>query len=192
MSAINRIVGIIMRPGKEWEVISRETTRVGALSLKVIVPLCLIPAVATVIGMTFFDSGWDALHGYALPKEKILGVGAANFAFALATVFMLALIFHFLAPVESHVRNSFADALKVAAFGSIPVLLAGVFLVLPVMVMLTLVAAVHSLFLYNVGLKKVLRVPETESAMLLAIAIIMLCAASAVIGAVASKLGVLY
>lgn len=190
MSTMNRIVGIIMRPGKEWEVISRETTTVGALSLKVIVPLCLIPAVATVIGMNFFDTGWDALHGYTLPREKILGVGAANFVFAVLTVFMLALIFHFLAPVESHVRKSFADALKVAAFGSIPVLLAGVFLVLPVMVMLMLVAAVHSLFLYNVGLKKVLRVPESESAMLLAIAMVMLCVPSAAIGAMASMLGV--
>jgi hypothetical protein len=103
---------------------------------------------------------------------------------------MLALIFHFLAPVESHVRNSFADALKVAAFGSIPVLLAGAFLVLPAMVMLTLVAAVHSLFLYNTGLKKVLRVPETESVMLVAIAIVMLCVSSAAIGAMASMLGV--
>jgi hypothetical protein len=187
---MNRIVNIIVRPGKEWEAISRETATVGALSLKVVVPLCVIPAVATVIGMTFFDTGWDALHGYTLPRERIIGVGAANFIFALVSVFMLALIFHFLAPVESHVRKSFADALKVAAFGSIPVLLSGVFLVLPVMVMLTLVAAVHSFFLYNVGLKTVLRVPEAESAMLLAIAIVMLCAASAVIGAVASKLGV--
>jgi hypothetical protein len=32
MSAMNRIVSIIMRPGKEWEVISREITTVGAIT----------------------------------------------------------------------------------------------------------------------------------------------------------------
>jgi hypothetical protein len=34
MSTMNRIVSIIMRPGKEWEDIFRGTTTVGAMASK--------------------------------------------------------------------------------------------------------------------------------------------------------------
>lgn len=191
VSIVNRIFGIIFRPNAEWDAISGESTTVGALLFRYIFPLCLIPSIATVIGMTFFGVGWDPVHGYALPRERALAIGAANFLFLVITIFLLALIFHWFAIAENKARNSYTDALKVATYGAIPLLLAGAFLVLPVMVMLAIVAGMHSLFLYNGGLKKVLRVSETESPILLGIAIVMLTVTSMAIGAIAVALRLL-
>lgn len=186
---MNRLVGIIVHPGAAWDAISRERATVGGLLVRYILPLCLIPSIATVIGLTFFGAGWDPVHGYALPRERALAAGAANFLFLVVSILLLALIFHLLAIAENRVRNSYADALKVATYAAVPLLLSGAFLVLPVMVMLSLVACMHSLFLCNVGLQKVLRVSESEAPMLLGIAVVLLAVSSMAIGAVASALG---
>ena len=188
---MHRIVGIIFRPKAEWSIISGESTTVGGLLFRYIIPLCLVPTLATVVGMTFFDVGWNPVHGYALPKRGALVTGAGNFLFLVASIFLLAFIFHSLATGEKQARSTYANALKVATYGAIPVLLAGAFLVLPVMVMLVIVAAVHSLALFNSGLKGVLLVSETESPMLLGMAIVLLSVASMVIGAVAAAFGLI-
>ena len=61
-----------------------------------------------------------------------------------------------IALIGGEVRPSFVDALKVARFGAVPFLLAGIFLVLPVVVMLMIVAGIHSHFLFNAGLHSVM------------------------------------
>jgi hypothetical protein len=188
---VNRIFRILFRPGVEWESIAGESTTVATLVVAYVVPLSLLPSIATVIGVTYFGTAWSPVHGYALPGERALAVGAANFLFLVMTILLLALIFHWFAIAETKARNSFTDALKVATYGAIPTLLAGTFLVLPVMVMLCIVAFLHSLYLYNGGLKKVLRVSETEAPILLGIAMMMLCVTSMAIGAITAALGLL-
>lgn len=186
---MNRVIGIIVRPAAEWGTIARQPESVTRLLVRHILPLCLIPSVATIVGVTFFGPGWDPVHGYAQPRETALGAGAANFVYAVVTILLLALIFHCLAKAKGRPRRSFAEALQVAAYGATPVLLAGAFLVLPVLVMLSIVACIHSLFLFNGGLQSVLRVEQSESAMLVGISIVILTIASMVLGAIAAALG---
>ena len=186
---MNRIVGIIVRPAAEWDAVAREPASVMRLLARYIMPLSLIPSIAIVIGMTFFGAGWDPVHGYALPRERALAAGVANFAYAIATILLLALIFHWFARASNKPRRTYAEALQVATYGAIPVLISGAFLVLPVLVMLSIVACIHSLFLLNGGLRTVLRVEESESAMLVGISIVMLTIASMAIGAIAAALG---
>ncbi|MBK9606182.1 MAG: YIP1 family protein [Betaproteobacteria bacterium] len=186
---MNRIVGIIVHPGVEWSAIAREPASVVGLLATYVLPLCLVPSAAIAMGVTFFGAGWNPVHGYALARDEALAAGAATFCYAVITILLLALIFHFLARAHKRPRSTYAEALQVAAYGAIPVLLSGAFLVFPVMVMLSIVACIHSLFLLNGGLRTVLRVEESESAMLVGISIVLLTIASMAIGAIAAALG---
>ena len=112
---MNRIVGIIVRPAAEWDAVAREPASVMRLLARYIMPLSLIPSIAIVIGMTFFGAGWDPVHGYALPRERALAAGVANFAYAIATILLLALIFHWFARASNKPRRTYAEALQVAA-----------------------------------------------------------------------------
>lgn len=189
MSTLSRVVGILVRPGAEWNAIAREPASVAGLLVRYVLPLCLVPSAAIAIGVTYFGAGWNPVHGYALSSDKALAAGAATFFYAVVTILLLAVIFHFLARARNRPRRTYAEALQVAAYGAIPVLLSGAFLVLPVLVMLSIVACIHSLFLLNGGLRTVLRVEEGESAMLVGISIVLLTIASMAIGAIAAALG---
>ncbi|MBC8007223.1 MAG: YIP1 family protein [Prolixibacteraceae bacterium] len=186
-----RIAGMIFHPEAEWASIAREPPAVGVLLLRYVIPLCLIPSIATTIGMTYFSIGWNPLHGYALQGDRALATGIANFAFLVLSILILAAIFHVLAKGERGARSTYASALQVATYGAVPVLLSGVFLVIPVMVMLTLVACLHSLYLYNGGLRTVLGVGTSESTIMLGISIVGLCISSMAIGGIASALGLI-
>ena len=71
------IVRRILRPSAEWDAIAGESTTIETLLFRYILPLSLIPAVATVIGILVFGVDWNPLHGYALPRERVLAIGAA-------------------------------------------------------------------------------------------------------------------
>ena len=87
-------------------------------------------------------------------------------------------------------RNYLA-ALKVATYGSIPVMLAGAALLLPVMVIVGLVGLCHTLFLFWGGARRVLNVPRGAQAEFVAISIMLLTFVSVLVGAAASAIGIL-
>ena len=57
------------------------------------------------------------------------------------------------------VARDYLAALKVATYGAIPVMLTGATLLLPVMAIVTMVGMCHTLFLFWIGVRRVLHVP---------------------------------
>lgn len=190
MHTLRRIVYLIFRPWAEWDLIAAETTSVDLLLRRFILPLSALAPIATVIGMTTFDRAWDPAHGYQVPAEQILAAGAATFFASVGSIFVLAGIFALIAPMFGS-RRDYRAALKVATYGAIPVQLAGVTLVLPVMAIVGLVGLCHSLYLYWVGVGRVLNVSPGSRSEFVGIAMVFLVAISVTTGAVASALGLL-
>lgn len=190
MTTWRRIVGIVLRPGDEWERIACEDTTVEELTRRYIVPLSLLAPVATVAGMKFFDRTWDADAGYVVPADQILAAGATTLFTSIVSVFALAGIFVLLAPLYGSSRD-YRAALKVATYGAIPVLLAGATLLLPVMALVGLVGLCHSLFVWWLGVRQVLAVKRSHQAEFVGIAMLLLFIASTLAGAAASALGLL-
>lgn len=190
MSAWQRIVGIVLRPGDEWELIAREDMSVDELTRRYIVPLSLLAPIATVIGMKFFDRTWDADAGYVVPADQILAAGATTLFTSIVSVFALAGIFVLIAPLYGSSRD-YRAALKVATFGAVPVQLAGATLLLPVMALVGLVGLCHSLFVWWLGVRQVLAVKRSHQAEFVGIAMVLLFIASTLAGAAASALGLL-
>jgi hypothetical protein len=85
--------------------------------------------------------------------------------------------------------RDYRAALAVAAWGALPLLLAGGTMLVPAMALVCLVALCHTLYLYWVGARRVLHVPRSQLSEFVAIALLLLAAASVIVGALASSIG---
>jgi hypothetical protein len=188
MEMLRRFVLLIFRPTAEWDVIADERTSVDVLIRRVILPLSLGAPIATVIGMSMFDRDWDPVHGYLVPADQIFAAGAATFFGSVGSILLLAAIFVAIAPMYGSSRD-YTAALKVAAYGAIPVLIAGATLVLPIMAIVAMVALCHTCYLYWVGVRRVLAVAPGSQTEFIGISLVLLAGASVLLGALASSIG---
>jgi hypothetical protein len=155
-----------------------------------ILPLALLTPIATMIGMKVFDREWDPVYGYLVPSDRIFATVATTYFAIIGSILALAAIFALIAPMFGGTRDYMA-ALKVATFGSVPMLLAGATLLLPIMVIVGLGALCHTLFLFWTGVRRVLNVPRGAQAEFIGISMILLTFASVIVGAAASAIGIM-
>ena len=189
MPALRRIVQLIVHPAEEWDAIAREPIGVDTLIRGYILPLSLLAPIATVAGMHTFDASWDPTAGYLVARKDIFPAGITTLFGTIASIFLLAAIFRLIAPMYGSSR-SYVAALKVATFGAVPVLLAGATLFMPVMVMVSAVALCHTLYLYWIGVGRVLAVAPGAKTEFVGISMTLLGGSSTLIGALASSLGI--
>jgi hypothetical protein len=185
---LRRVLTLILTPSEAWDEIASEPTSVDQLIVRYIVPLALLAPAATVFGMKTFDASWDPAHGYLVPPDAIWAAGAATLFATILSIFGLAAIFVLIAPMYGSSRD-YRSALKVATYGAVPVLVAGATLVLPVMAMVTVVALCHTLFLYWLGVRRVLAVPDDARTEFVGISLVMLGGVSSIAGAALSSVG---
>jgi hypothetical protein len=190
LSILRRFVLLVVRPSAEWQVIAAEPTTIDALLRRVILPFSLLAPIATVTGMNVFDSTWSPLQGYLVPPEQIFSAGATTFFSMVGSVFALAAIFVLIAPLYGSSRD-YRAALKVAAYGALPVMLAGATLLLPAMAIVGMVALCHTLYLYWVGARCVLNVRSDHLSEFVGISSVLLVAVSVIAGAAASSVGLI-
>lgn len=190
MAALPRIVGLLLRPAAEWDLIAEEKTTTDALLRHYILPLALLAPAATVIGMSTFDQGWDPVHGYLVPRDRILATGATTYFAIVGSIFALAAVFAAVVPMFGAARDC-AAALRVATYGAIPVMLAGATLVLPVMAIVGVVGLCHSCYLVWLGAQRVLGVPAGSATEFVGISAVLFTLVSAAAGAVAGAIGLL-
>jgi hypothetical protein len=184
---VRRAGRLALTPASEWEAIHTEgptwQVSLGAYAL----PLALLPAL-----------GWAS--GLALnpvDDPRVVG-GAAGFALSFVqtltlsvlNVGVLALGFYLLLPLYD-LRRDWNAAAAAAAYGSTPVLLSGILLVVPVLVMISLLGLLHCFYLYYLGAIRLLGCRPSEAAGFVAAGCVFTVFVSALIAALASSLGVI-
>src|SRR5438445_664650 len=162
MNLISRTKNILLSPKQEWQVIDAEATSVGGLYLGYIVPLAAIGPIASSIRMALFGISVPSMGTYRVPIGAAVRQGVAHYVMALVGVFVLALIIDELAPYFRVEENRY-QALKVAAYSSTPVWVAGIVGLFPMLNILRLVGLLYSLFLLYLGLPVLMRVPQEKA-----------------------------
>ena len=157
MRGIWRVISILTDPFAEWARIEHEPGDTFALLTRTVAPLALVPALfgflgACVIGVIVPGKG--ERHAPILD-----GVAAAVFGYVMsfAAVLLLGLVIALAAPLFGGRRN-FANALKLAVYSSIPVWLAGVFLLLPGLRFLMLLGC-YGVYVLIAGLSPMTKTP---------------------------------
>jgi len=164
MDIVSRVKGIILKPAEEWDKIKAEQTTVAALFKSYVMILAAIPAVAQFIGYWLVGLSIPFRGHIRLGFGFSLGRAVVSYIFSLVAIFVLALIIDALAPTFSSKPNQL-KALKLAAYSMTPYFVAGIFLLVPVLSFLTVLAGLYGLYLLYLGFKKGLMETPPEKVM---------------------------
>ena len=160
MNLVDRVKNLLLSPAKDWEVIKGESWSTADLFTKYAIILAAIPAVAGLLGYSFFGLS----YGFGAIK---LGFGTSltwailTYILSLVGVFVLGFIIDALAPSFGSTKDMVAS-LKVAVFSSTPGWVAGILNIFPVLSILVVIASIYGLVLLYMGLERVKSVPKDK------------------------------
>jgi len=157
MNLQTRVVNILTKPAVEWPVIAAEPSDVASLYSNYILLLAAIPAVCTFLGLLVI--GVPLLGTYGLSAALVAGV--MSYLSALASVYIAAFIIEKLAP-NFDSRGDTVQALKLVAYASTPVWIAGVLHLVPLLGVLIIVAVLYAIYLFYLGLAPVMKTPQDK------------------------------
>jgi hypothetical protein len=187
---IDRVKNILLTPQAEWEKIDAEPADVNKIYTGYVLPLVVLSAVCTFIGLSVFGASVFGVT-YRVPMVTGLVNAVLQVGLGLASVFLLAFITNALAPTFGSQQNM-GQAHKLAAYGSTAGFLAGVFTIIPALAILSIVG-LYSLYLLYVGLPKMMKTPDDKRigyfVVIILVAIVCQLVIGAVLGSVRGSMG---
>ena len=169
MNLINRAKNMLITPKTEWVVVAAETPNAGQIVMGYVVPLAIAGAIAAFIGFGLIGLGflgsstsWGLFYALILLINSIL------------SVYITAFVVDALAPSFGSEKN-FGRSMQLVAYGATPTLVAGLFMILPVLAgIILLVAVVYCIYLWYIGLAPVKKTPEDKQVAYLIVSIVVL------------------
>ena len=165
MNLVDRAKNIIMTPKTEWPVIAGETPNIGQIITGYVVPLALIPLVATILGGLLFEHYMSA--GY------VIAMGVVTFVVVILAVFLAAFVIDFLAPNFGSEKN-LGRSVQLVAYSYTPAWVAGILNIIPALGIIAALAGIYGIYLMYLGLPAMKNTPADKVVMYLVISIIVL------------------
>jgi hypothetical protein len=185
MNLIDRVKRILMSPRTEWQVIDAEPATTAQLYTGYIVPLAAIGPIAQLIGYSVFGISVPFMGTYRVPIGSAITSALVTYVLSLAATYVLALIIDALAPTF-HGQRSQIQALKVAAYSSTASWVAGIFLLIPGLRLLTILG-LYSLYLLYLGLPILMKAPPEKAMAYTAVVIVAAIVIFMIISVIASR-----
>jgi hypothetical protein len=160
---VNRVKGILLQPGSTWKAIDGEFTKPSALYRGWVLPLALIGPVCWALGTLIFGLNFGVVGSYRLPLQNIATIMVVDYVLSIVGVFALTMIISLLAPTFGGQKND-VQALKVAAYGSTPWFVAGVFHLIPQLALVRVLVSLYTVYLVFSGVPIVMK-PAKDQAM---------------------------
>ncbi len=177
MNLIERAKNIIMTPKTEWPVIAAEEPNATAILTGYVIPLALIPAVASIIGYGLIGQGF--MHSFTWG----IALGVTSFVSTVLGVYLTAFVVDFLAPNFGSQKN-FGRAMQLVAYAYTPAWVAGVLNIVPVLGVIGSLAGLYGLYLLYLGLPHTMKTPQDKVVVYLVITVVVLLVIYMVIGAI--------
>jgi hypothetical protein len=157
-----RVVNLLTNPAHEWRIIAGEPTDVPTLFREYIAVLVAIAPICTFIGYSIVGVTAPYMGGTIriAPVRGLVGA-IISYVLALVATYVAAIIIEKLAPSFGS-TGSTVQALKLVAYASTPMWIAGVLNVLPPLSTLIIIAVAYSIYLLYLGVSPVLNTPENQ------------------------------
>lgn len=176
---INRAKNILTKPQQEWDKIEGEKPTIKDLYLNYILILSALPAIGA------FVKG--ALYGYSImgvtyrvPIAHALGGLIGSYILGLLGLAALAFVVDFLAPKFGGQSNQI-NAFKLCTYSMTAGWLAGGCLLIPVIGGILSLAGLYSLYLFYLGVPKLMKAPQSQAGIFTVVAIVVAAVVMAVI-----------
>lgn len=180
MDIVERAKAITLNPAATWPVIEAEKHDAKSLFVPYLLILAAIPAVAGFIGMSLVGMGGFGFN-FRMPIASGLAMMITTYVLSLVMTFGMGWLASALAPTFGG-KSDLVQGLKLAVFGGTPMMLAGVFNVLPALSLVGLLVALYSLYVMYLGLPVLMKNPKEKTIAYMVVLII----ASIVAGVVLS------
>jgi uncharacterized membrane protein len=177
MGLLDRVKGILLSPKTEWEVIAGEQPNPGQIIVGYVLPLALIPAVATVIGMGVIGMGPFGSVSYGI------AMGVVSFVTSLIGVYLTALVVDLLAPTFGSEKD-FGRSLQLVAYSWTPAWVAGILSIVPALAWLGMIAGLYGIYLMYLGLPPIKKTPQDKQVVYLIVSFVVLMVVYFVIAAI--------
>lgn len=177
---IDRVKLVLVQPKEAWAKISNEQTDLKDFLMSYVLPLVLIPTIASFIGYGLIGMG-----SYFKVASLSWGLHQAILAFlgAFLGVFVSAFCIHKLAPAFN-TQVSLTNAIKLVAYSYTPSWLAGVFNILPSLSIISLLAGIYSLYILYIGFVPITNVSEEKKTSYFIVSLILVIAVSVIVSLV--------
>lgn len=179
MNLVERVKNILFSPKTEWQSIAAETTDLKTLYTGYVMILAAVPAAAGFIGTSLIG-----FAGFRVPASYGLASAIVGYGLGLVSVYVLALIIDALAPSFGGEKN-FNQALKTAAYSSTAAWVAGVFVLIPALAVLSLLG-IYSIYLMYLGLPVMMKAPHEKAIGYTVVAVVCAIVLNVVVSAVSS------
>ena len=187
---VARAKNILLTPQAEWDRIAAEPADVNKIYIGYVLPLVVLAAVCSFIGLSVFGAGAFGVT-YRVPVVPGLIGAALQVITGIAGVFILAFITNALAPSFGS-QQDMGQAHKLAAYGSTAGFLGGVFAIFPPIALLGIVG-LYSLVLIYIGLPRLMKTPEDKRIgyfiAIILVAIVVWIVIGVVVGTVRTSMG---
>ena len=138
-----------------------EQTTVKELFTSYAVILAIIPAAAGFIGMSLIGTSMLGMH-FRIPFISGLFHAIISYVLTLVGVYVVAFIIDALAPSFDS-RKDILSAAKLAVFSFTPAWIGGIFMIIPALGMITLLASLYGLYLLYTGLPVLMETPKEKT-----------------------------
>ncbi|MGG9970641.1 Yip1 family protein [Ferruginibacter sp. SUN002] len=183
MNLIERVKNIIITPKTEWDVINGESTTPPMLLTSYVIPMALIPAVATFIGMGLI--GVD-VFGIKVGGIKYgLALGIMSFLGSIVSYYVSTYVIDALAPTFKSEKDINKSA-QLVAYSSTAAYVAGIFSILPALSFLGILA-LYAIYLFYIGLPKLKKTPQDQVVVYMVVGALIIIVVSVVVNLILTK-----
>ncbi|MFM2410973.1 MAG: hypothetical protein RL481_1801 [Pseudomonadota bacterium] len=164
MSLINRAKAILLKPEAEWRVIADEPTSIMTLFKNYACILALIPIVGGTIGSMLTSELNQQISVGAVSPLSMLTNMVLDYASGLVAIFAVAYIVNIVTP-SFNGRQDLVQSVKLVIYAMTAVWLACLFLVIPPLGVLAMLAGIsYAFYLIYLGSGPVLGIPPDKVA----------------------------
>lgn len=161
MDLVERVKGILTQPKAEWRVIEREGDDLASLFKNYVAVLAAIPAICGFVGLALVGVSLPAVGTVRMGIGAALGAAVLGYALSFVKVYVMAYVIDALAPTFGG-QKDFLNALRTAVYSYTPAWLVGVFLLIPALGFLGILA-LYGLYLLWTGLPTMMKVAEDRA-----------------------------
>ncbi len=184
MEQLDRAIGILKSPQTELTKVKSEGISKDYLIKQYIAVLALIPAIASIIGYGIVGINIGFL-GFKYPIEWAIVYGVLTYILSIAGFYILSIVIDALAPNFASKKNPL-QAMKLAAYSYTPVLLGGIFNIIPLLGIIALLFALYGLYILYLGIPVLMETPNDQAMVYTIVVIVALIVIYFIMGAIAS------